>query len=56
MGRNEIKATLSIVSLLALVIALVCYFSHEAKIAIILLLVGVICKVAELILRFSHKR
>lgn len=56
MGKNEIKATLSIVSLLALIIALVCYFSNAQQTAVILLIVGVVCKVAELIIRFSHKR
>ncbi len=56
MGHNEIKSVLSISSLLALVIALVCYFSNSYKTAVILLIVGVVLKVAELILRFTHKR
>ncbi len=56
MGRNEIKALLSIVSLLALVVALVFYFLHNLKASVILILVGVVCKVAEVIIRISRKK
>lgn len=56
MGYNEIKATLSIVSLLFLIIAVVCYFSASYKLSAILLVVGVVAKLIELILRFAHKR
>lgn len=56
MGRNEIKALLSIVSLLALVASVVCYFSHALQASVILILFGVVCKVAEIIIRISRKK
>lgn len=56
MGYNEIKATLSIVSLLTLVIAAVCWFSKAQDTAIILVIVAVVCKLAEVIIRFCVKR
>ncbi len=56
MDLNGLRYGLSVLSLLALVLALVSYFSHNLHLAVILMIVGVVLKLGELIIRFSHKK
>lgn len=56
MDLNGLKYALSVLSLIALVLALVSYFSHNIHLAVILMIVGVVLKLGELIIRFTHKR
>ncbi|MBQ9201445.1 MAG: hypothetical protein IJ154_03625 [Bacteroidales bacterium] len=56
MDRNSLKTALSAISLLAVIIAVVCYFAKDLKTAFWLTAAGIVCKVAELIVRFTTKK
>ncbi len=56
MDRNSLRTALSAISLLIVVIAVVCYFSKDLKTAFWLTIVAIVCKTAELIVRFTAKK
>lgn len=56
MDINGLRYALSIISLIAIVIAIVGYFSNDRTLFIVLLAVGVACKIAEVVIRICHKK
>lgn len=55
MDLQRLKHSLSALSLLLAVVAIVCYFTNELKWAAVFFVIAIVCKLTEIIVRIRKK-